>query len=296
MMFIFLTALLSYAVAACPFGASEWQGNCYYLSSNRLAWTEAEAFCMGGNGHLTSVINAVESNFLGDFLAAADSAGFDDVWSAGNNLADGVTWQWSDGAGFSFTKWKAGFPMDISENQCVAVDRTNGFFTNENCHQPKRFLCKFATNAITTPAPGRCNCPFGYEIYQGFCYKVFFGLTTWYDANATCVQEGGNLASIHTIQENRYIAGLALAQPAEYPNRCDIGNRMWIGYWDPKQELNYTWTDGTGNTFLSWSSGEPNSVSCGTGVHCASMLYDSGAWTTLPCAMSQAYAVCKLAA
>jgi hypothetical protein len=33
---------------------------------------------------------------------------FDDVWSGGSNLEDGITWRWSDGKPFEYRRWKPG--------------------------------------------------------------------------------------------------------------------------------------------------------------------------------------------
>ncbi len=57
------------ADAACPLGYSEWTPYCYFLSSDKLPWIAANAFCNQRNAYLgsgfsTSVENAFENSVL----------------------------------------------------------------------------------------------------------------------------------------------------------------------------------------------------------------------------------------
>jgi len=301
--FILLQIALS-----CPIETLIWQNNCYYISYDRLKWEEAESFCAhfgNGNGHLASIENVIEANFITDKLGSMDGA--DNVWSGGNNLEDGMTWVWSDGKRFNYTNWKPGSPNNLSDNQCIVVDKTTGKWSNENCHQPKRFMCKFSqtsnpSSTIIPPStsPMRCpSCKTGYEMYQGFCYKIVNVLLTWNEAENGCVQEGGHLASVHSIVENNFIRGLVLAQPADpTPDGCIQAPWLWIGFNDPLHNLNYTWSDGTNVTLTNWYPGYPAALSCGSaGVYCAIMGYDSGMnakWWTKFCTTRNAFSVCKM--
>jgi len=279
---------------ACPYGYWKMLDNCYYLSNNKLKWSEAEESCELGNGHLTSVLNGLESSFLTDKIADVDCANFDNYWSGGNNLVDGVTWQWSDGRPFNYTKWKPGFPIPGNTFQCISTDRSNGYFANENCNQPKRFVCKFPQSSFQS-CP---SCKIGYEMHEGFCYKVFHGMITWSDAEAACVQQEAHLVSIHSIEENNFIRDLLLAQPTDSsPDVCDDGPWVWIGIWDPLQNLNVTWTDGTSVTFTNWALDHPIPNYCGEGVHGTYLGYTAqwqARWWFILSSMHQAFYVCKM--
>jgi len=275
-----------------------WQheNHCYYFSINKQNWEKAEEFCATGNGHLASIENAVELAFLIGYLSdpdEIDTSGFDNFWIGGSNLV-GSKWTWTDGNDFNYTKWKPGFPINEDVNQCITLDSA-GLYANDNCFlNKKRFLCKLADS---TKCP---TCPRSYEMYQGFCYKVFHELTSWNLANSACVQEGGQLASIHSMEENRYINGLVLAQPLEASTSCDGAKYMWTGLqYSSTPVSNISWTDGTDTSFTYWSPGHPYSSLCG-GVNdrCGIMFYGTGPqdapWGTMPCSMRNAFYICKM--
>ncbi len=58
----------------------------------------------------------------------------------------------------------------------------------------------------------------------------------------------------------RYIhiyIGLATQQlPNPVNDACDKGPSVWIGLWDPLQNRQWQWTDGTAVDFFNWYSGE----------------------------------------
>jgi len=293
---------------ACPVGYWQWNENCYYFSYKPIQWSQSEAFCTNGDvsGHLASIENAAEFDFLQGKIADIGVSSFDNVWIGGNDRANDKIWQWSDGKSFNYgnTKWQPDYPKNDS-NQCVAMDKITGLFRNENCQeQAKAFVCKFLRNAdnSTNLLPTSTTCPTckaGYEMHQGFCYRVFRKSMNWYGAEEACELEGGYLASIHNIQENMYIQGLILAQlPSGFDN-CTTGPWLWIGLWDSQQTGNFMWTDNTSNAFLNWYPGYPKPA-CGAGINCAILLHGSrynGLWVNRPCLTTRSdYYICKLSA
>ena len=73
------------------------------------------------------------------------------------------------------------------------------------------------------------------------------------DAQAACVAAGGNLASIHSDDDQ------AAARMA-----CQIANAQtddgdcWIGLNDAEAEGTFVWMDGTPKDYEHWNAGEPN--------------------------------------
>ena len=52
------------------------------------------------------------------------------------------------------------------------------------------------------------DCPNGYVAYDLACYKSFITSgVTWYEAEARCLEDKANLASIHSLEENEFIYG-----------------------------------------------------------------------------------------
>lgn len=70
---------------------------------------------------------------------------------------------------------------------------------------------------------------------------------TWSDARAACISAGGDLASIHSDDDNA--AALALTGDAR---------GAWIGLNDKTTPDTFVWSDGTPVDYRNWASGEPN--------------------------------------
>uniref|UniRef100_A0A673CLH3 C-type lectin domain-containing protein n=1 Tax=Sphaeramia orbicularis TaxID=375764 RepID=A0A673CLH3_9TELE len=64
--------------------------------------------------------------------------------------------------------------------------------------------------------------------------------------------EGGNLASIHSQEENDFLVVLIKGQT------CGNMNRTWIGGDDAVQEEFWQWTDGSKFHYTNWAPGEPD--------------------------------------
>ena len=75
------------------------------------------------------------------------------------------------------------------------------------------------------------QCPESWYEFSSNCYKLLDELLTWQDAEDKCVEYGGNLASIHSSEENDFIVELSKK------------NTVWIGGSDIRPEAVWTWND-----------------------------------------------------
>jgi len=201
------------------------------------------------------------------------------------------------------------FPTVVDTNRCIAIDKLAGWWTNEDCHQiKKRFICKFAqetsssqttvTMSSPTTTPQKClQCKPGYGYFRGFCYQVVQNYVTWSAAETECVREGGHLASVHSLEENIYIQQSVLALPTITVDDCDHGRWLMLGLWNPANDNNWVWTDGTNTSYIQWMTGSPSDY-CGGGVRCNIMGYTStgGSWGSRSVSLHNAFYVCKLPA
>merc|ERR1719334_2281473 len=80
-------------------------------------------------------------------------------------------------------------------------------------------------------------------------YKFFNEAKSWYDAEKSCVKEGGHLASIHSKEDHEKIINLVKDVPSY---------RVWIGGSDDKREGKWQWTDDTKWDYEAWSTGQPD--------------------------------------
>ena len=104
------------------------------------------------------------------------------------------------------------------------------------------------------PANGDSDC-YQYRYFQGYYgYKYFQEKLSWSAAEARCQQDGGHLASIHSIYENNFL------------HQLKTGTDTWFGFNDINTEGDWGWSDGSDVDFENWYPGEPNN--CGGGVNC----------------------------
>jgi hypothetical protein len=80
-------------------------------------------------------------------------------------------------------------------------------------------------------------------------YTYFPGTVTWTDARNRCRATGGDLASIHSAQQN-----------ADVRAACG-SHSCWIGLSDAQTESVWLWSDGSPFDYNNWRAGEPNGVS-----------------------------------
>ncbi|XP_041458722.1 macrophage mannose receptor 1-like isoform X2 [Lytechinus variegatus] len=126
---------------------------------------------------------------------------------------------------------------------------------------------------ITTLGPG-FRCPQGWSGYGDSCYFMYVqSKLTYSEIQQKCQDLGGDLASIHDINENSFIQALARE------NGMDV--EFWIGLHDQSQAMNFQWVDNTQVDFTLWNTNEPNNYQ-GTDEDCVEM-YLTGYWNDNLC-------------
>uniref|UniRef100_A0A3B3ZZ14 C-type lectin domain-containing protein n=1 Tax=Periophthalmus magnuspinnatus TaxID=409849 RepID=A0A3B3ZZ14_9GOBI len=118
------------------------------------------------------------------------------------------------------------------------------------------FTCGLFTGAVTDDC-----CPDGWSHFGSRCFMFFRKPKTWIDAELSCIEIGGNLASIHSSDDNQFIQDTVLRLTGSHW-------RVWIGGHDGVEEGVWQWTDGSPFDFNHWNYGEPNNF---RGEHCLVM-------------------------
>ncbi|KAG9274629.1 galactose-specific lectin nattectin-like [Astyanax mexicanus] len=106
-------------------------------------------------------------------------------------------------------------------------------------------------NKVKRAATCDSNCPFGWVKYGERCFTYVSQYRDWTSAEAYCVSQGANLASIHTELENMFVKALVRAYDP-------IGNPTWIGLSACQKPYTWFWSDGTKYDYSKWNSNEPN--------------------------------------
>ncbi|XP_077058631.1 galactose-specific lectin nattectin-like [Siphateles boraxobius] len=127
-------------------------------------------------------------------------------------------------------------------------------------------------------------CQGGWSSFGCRCFKFFSNPQTWMDAEKTCSQLNGNLASVHSRAEHDFIHELVISKTEM------MTTRTWIGGNDRVQEGDWVWSDGSKMNYQEWGFGEPNNS--GGVEHCIDMntkiiirhiLFHHGSWNDDAC-------------
>uniref|UniRef100_A0A3P9HM81 C-type lectin domain-containing protein n=1 Tax=Oryzias latipes TaxID=8090 RepID=A0A3P9HM81_ORYLA len=123
-----------------------------------------------------------------------------------------------------------------------------------------------------------CDLTNGWVPFGSNCYKLNTQTRkSWSAARLDCVQEGGDLVSITSEEENTYVA--------ESPT----GISLWMGGHDSVTEGGWEWTDGSPFRYIRWNAGNPDDY---YGEDCLSILINNGYWNDDNCEYDRGY-ICK---
>ena len=124
------------------------------------------------------------------------------------------------------------------------------------------------------------GCPDGWHVLRGNYYKFFEKAKNWRDAKTHCQAEGGHLASVHSNEENEFVAKLS-----------PLSKWLWLGGNDLSNESIWLWSDKSSFSFSSWSPGNPDNSN---NQDCLVLNYGGlGKWDDQSCSVSRQF-VCKI--
>jgi len=216
----------------------------------------------------------------------------DSIWLGMQFAVDDATarvkYTWSDGWPVTYTAWDVDQPNGAilqTLNGCVKMNKNGKWQVvaqsegSVSCNSPMPFVCKKNMGEIPPPAEdtdqvGTCDPDWKYS-YGSNCYYVEVGTKTsetrsWIEAQFSCQQRGGNLASYHSQEEidefNKQLNGIA-------------SHNLYIGL-ASDGFVGWTWSDGSPVDFTNWGNGEPNGVNA---EECVEMYPWDGTWNDVSC-------------
>jgi len=133
------------------------------------------------------------------------------------------------------------------------------------------------------------GCPDAWTEYEGSCFYMIREAMRWLDARENCRNFGGDLASVHSEEKDRFIFDLVLAEG-------DSPRYWWLGGTDSHSEGNWTWSDGSLWNYEKWKNG--NNGNHGIAYNCLAY-YASGSgyyavyWSDLSCFQEHGF-ICQL--
>uniref|UniRef100_H3CQ11 C-type lectin domain-containing protein n=1 Tax=Tetraodon nigroviridis TaxID=99883 RepID=H3CQ11_TETNG len=277
----------------CPEGWMRFKNKCFLFKGKegdiKANWSYARSWCRGQGGDLAVIDDPYENNFVSSYLRDLMLP----TWIGLSDLLAENQYAWSDGVSpVLYTNWNekepnnAGGTVRMLQEHCVAMAHNHlvtGKWNDDACHKAHSFVCsRMKSSSIAPPPPTKSPCPDGYVSWYHNCYKLVEQPATWEAAQAACVQEGGNLASVDMSYDQAFLAGVVLN-----------GKDTWIGLRREVENGSYTWTDGWPVFFTQWGPGEPSNIN---GEGCVAMHGGAafhGTWNDTKCDLTKPY-ICKI--
>ncbi|XP_064595387.1 macrophage mannose receptor 1-like isoform X2 [Liolophura sinensis] len=276
--------------ANCPTFFVERQGYCYraFYSSgpSRKTWSQARAYCQRYGGDLVSFHSKDEEDFVKTSVIRKYPGIF---WIGINDIQKEKGFKWSDGTPVDYTNWMPHQPDDHKHHEdCGEFNANTNQWNDDNCNLAKSYICKVMKGAspnrnVAMPTLGPIIPCSGHlslwSFFKGNCYYVSKGRRSFYDSRTFCVQNGGELVSIHDHDESDYVISKISRSTTD---------SFWIGLNDIG-ENGYNWTDGSPLNFINWYQNEPNDAY--GQQSCVQMIRD-GFWQDNNCGYLKRF-ICK---
>ncbi|XP_063411605.1 macrophage mannose receptor 1-like [Mytilus trossulus] len=141
------------------------------------------------------------------------------------------------------------------------------------------------------------RCPETVVNFNGSTYKLNCGEFEFNQAEAFCKNQGGNLVTIETEEENNFLKNiLTLMRNA---GGASENLWWWIGLTDIKTDGSFEWISGQSVTYTDWYQGpppEPNGVAWNNAkADCVVMRHTYGfTWSDEYCRYYDVQAICEL--
>ncbi|EPB76244.1 lectin C-type domain protein [Ancylostoma ceylanicum] len=206
---------------------------CYKFVNDPQPFYLAEEACISAGGHVVSVSSGYENAMLTETLQSGRMS----YSYIGLNKLSAPSWSWSDGSNSNYTNWAANQPNGTAA--CAVLNSVDGTWTGVACNKAYPYVCAIIASV---PAPTCPPCP-----TPGGCPTF---------PQMVCMSNGGHLTSIHSDEENVFVADISKAG-VEYRKEADL---TWIGLkqTDYPTSTAWTWTDGTPLDYQKWGPSQPD--------------------------------------
>ncbi|XP_060585667.1 macrophage mannose receptor 1-like [Ruditapes philippinarum] len=295
-------------------------GKCYELVTFTRTWSFAENDCLTKGGHLTSIKDVNEENFLSNHVQAYGST----TWIGLNDKTVEEHFEWSSGDNVGYVNWKPGRkdPTKHSTDDCVTIGTLSGTWDDESCANYHAYICKFdavADNGThvskptyptlshsstsssiamipsTTSSTERLECPQnvlhaastnGETTFisqeRRICYELVTRHKAWDNAETDCQRKGGHLATITNSREEQLV----------YHYVKSYGHNTWIGLNDQTREEHFQWASGVPVSYYNWHTGRLD-IYTHKFEDCVAMGPRTGTWEDMDCLYNYYAYVCE---
>ncbi|KAM9322716.1 macrophage mannose receptor 1-like isoform 2-T2 [Pholidichthys leucotaenia] len=265
----------------CPTNSKEnWNkdattGMNYQLNTNSaLTWAQAEVSCKQQAASLLSITEPHEQAYISALLGAGSGGrgnGYK-LWT-GLILDPEHGWQWSDERPYRYLNWDSGYPNFNPGHICGIIDGTAQYsWQSSKCDKKLGYIC-YSKSVMASPTEasdtGFCSSP--WIPFNGHCFYLNRTQKSWSEAQSACRKEGGDLASIHNVEEQSFVVS-----QLGYASR----DELWIGLNDKKKEGLFDWCDHSTVSYTSWEASSPT---VNSRRDCVLMRGQNGNWADRDC-------------
>uniref|UniRef100_A0AAZ3NZT0 Mannose receptor, C type 1b n=1 Tax=Oncorhynchus tshawytscha TaxID=74940 RepID=A0AAZ3NZT0_ONCTS len=256
----------------CPSKSTEhWHKNpvtgAFYQVNlhSALTWHQARTSCQQQGADLASITKPLEQTYLAGLCGRLPVP----LWTGLNALEQDSGWQWISGKPLRYFRWDSGHPLSDPGHICGLVDPgQQSYWQSSLCSKKHSYVCQKdpATSPVLPEVTGYCSSP--WIPYAARCYLLQRTKKTWTEAQTECRKDGGDLASIHNIEQHSFVMsqlGYAAA------------DELWIGMNDVKMPLLFEWSDQSPVTFTRWEEAMPMEGNC------VLVRGEQGRWATQVC-------------
>uniref|UniRef100_A0A673W8U7 Mannose receptor C-type 1 n=1 Tax=Salmo trutta TaxID=8032 RepID=A0A673W8U7_SALTR len=246
-----------------------------------LTWHQARTSCQQQGADLLSIVELHEQTYISGLTNILGTS----LWIGLNSLDFEAGWKWSNGNPFRYLNWAPGHPSTEPGLSCATLNagKASKWETNE-CSKKLGYICRKgnSTTLASAPIDQPTFCTSHWIPYAGHCYYLQRTKKMWRDALAACHKDGGDLASIHNIEEQSFIIS---------QSGYTATDELWIGLNDQRNALLFEWTDRSHVTFSHWQTGEP-SHGANLQEDCVLIRGKDGKWADNLCEKTYGY-MCK---
>ncbi|XP_056022925.1 macrophage mannose receptor 1-like isoform X2 [Ostrea edulis] len=290
---------LTISLETCPSSWHKYGNRCFREFLDKLSWTAARRKCRNIGARLITIDNGTTFSFVYQAFNRVIGANW---WIGLNNRARAHSktclrsWNycmvWSDNDDSpSFRRWGSGEPNVVyGTASCVMMSKSDGKFKDYPCFLLSPFICeaRLGSPLLENKMPSTLkheNCKeTGYDLYKNFCYLFNNTETSYANADRYCKDQGAELASIHNLEESKFILSL------QTNNGTD--RDYWIGMKRVTYRgiERYEWADKSPVDFVSWKTFDL--IDSPFNKDCVAVVGNRGFWDLYHCSEEKGF-FCK---
>lgn len=118
------------------------KGHRYKFFEHKMSWPRAKASCEAFGGHLVTISDQDEQDFIAKLPPKVDSA--NRVWIGLSDRQSEGEWQWVTGEKMSFQNWGTGLPDNLRNNQdCAEMGYAGSQWNDREARSRFAFICEW---------------------------------------------------------------------------------------------------------------------------------------------------------